>query len=389
MSQTKPSRTDLVVGGAPEGFDAKIVADLARAEGRPVLHLARDDRRAAALKDALGFFAPDLPVLDYPAWDCTPYDRISPNAEVSAARMATLSWLAEGLGDADARRPAIVLATVNAASIRTPSRDFIKGASWTAEVGGRVDVEALAAYLARSGFNRASTVTEPGDFALRGGIVDIFPPGAATPVRLDFFGDVLDGARRFDSETQRTVERISRVAIAPASEAPLDEEAVTRFRRNYREMFGAAGLDDPLYEAVSAGRKHQGMEHWAPLFHEAMETIFDFLPGAPVSLDHLAEDALTARWAQIEDHYRARADAAAERQMGAPVYKPAPPATLYLAPEDVEARLKEGDAETALAEARTLPAPAAEAMSGWIARLEGAAAARTALEDYRAQLATN
>lgn len=286
MKHSALSVTDLRVGGAPEGYDGKVVADLARQHGGPVLHIARDDRRAAAMADALAFFAPDLPVLRFPAWDCTPYDRISPNAEISAQRMATLAALADGF---DA--PAIILATVNAATLRVPALATVKGGSWSASVGARVNVEALTDYLGRAGFNRASTVAEPGDFALRGGIIDIFPPGAETPVRLDFFGDVLESARRFVVESQRTVERIKRVELAPATEAPLDEEAITRFRRNYREMFGAAGLDDPLYEAVSAGRKHQGMEHWAPLFHEEMQTLFHYLPGAPVSLEHLVEDA--------------------------------------------------------------------------------------------------
>ncbi|MEM8754003.1 MAG: transcription-repair coupling factor, partial [Pseudomonadota bacterium] len=331
--RARPTRTDLTVGGAPEGFDAKLVADLVRAEAGPVLHVARDDRRAAAMADALAFFAPDLPVLRFPAWDCTPYDRVSPNAEISAARMATLAALADGF-----EAPAIVLATANAVALRTPPRKTVADASWSAAVGQRVDVDALVEHLARSGFNRASTVAEPGDFALRGGIVDIFPPGADTPVRLDFFGDVLDGARRFDVESQRTVERVKRVELALATEAPLDETSATRFRKAYREAFGAAGLDDPLYEAVSAGRKHQGMEHWAPLFHERMETIFDYLPEAPVTLDHLAEEALAAGWSQVEDHFAAREAAAKERSMGAPVYKPIPPASLYLSPEEVAGR---------------------------------------------------
>ncbi|QIE54897.1 transcription-repair coupling factor [Pikeienuella piscinae] len=327
--------SDLRVGGAPEGFDGKVVADLARDHGAPVLHIARDDRRAASMADALGFFAPELPMLRFPAWDCTPYDRISPNAEITAQRMATLAALADGL---DA--PAIILATVNAVTLRTPARADVSGGNWSAIVGQRVDLDGLTEHLVRAGFNRASTVAEPGDFALRGGIVDIFPPGAETPVRLDFFGDVLDGARRFDVESQRTLERVERVELAPATEAPLDPESIARFRRNYREMFGAAGLDDPLYEAVSAGRKHQGMEHWAPLFHDRMETIFDYLPGAPVSLEHLTDDAAAARWTQIEEHYDARAAAAKDRGMGQSVYKAPPPASLYLSPDEFEKRLK-------------------------------------------------
>ncbi|MEM7269189.1 MAG: transcription-repair coupling factor [Pseudomonadota bacterium] len=326
----------LEVGGAPEGYDAYLVAEQARTDAKPLIHIARDDRRAAAMADALAFFAADIPVLRFPAWDCTPYDRVSPNAEVSAQRMATLAALADGLA-----QPAIILTTVNAATLRTPTRDVVSASSFTAEVDQRVDIAQLTDFLARSGFNRATTVMEPGDYALRGGIIDIFPPGAPTPVRLDFFGDVLDGARRFEVESQRTLERIKRVELAPASEAPLDQSSVNRFRRQYRETFGAAGLDDPLYEAISASRKQQGMEHWAPLFHEEMETLFHYLPDATVTLDHLIRDAVAARWEQVGEHYAARKAAAEEKGPKGAVYKPVPPETLYLSADDFEESLND------------------------------------------------
>lgn len=322
----------LRVGGAPEGYDAKLTAELAARAGGPVLHVARDDARLAAFAEALAFFAPDLPVLRFPAWDCLPYDRISPNPEIAAARMATLAALADGFD-----RPSVVLTTVAAAAQRLPAREVVRGASFVAEVGKPLDLDALRDYLARMGFNRASTVTEPGDFAIRGGVIDIFPPGARGPVRLDLFGDILDGARRFDPETQRATARLRRVELAPVSEVILDEPAIARFRQRYRELFGAAGMDDPLYEAVSAGRKHQGMEHWAPLFHERMETLFDYLPGAPVSLDHQAEEALAARREMVADHYdnrRAAMNAKPAAGLSAPVYKPCPPEMLHLTEAD-------------------------------------------------------
>jgi transcription-repair coupling factor (superfamily II helicase) len=322
------------VGGAPEGYDAQLLAELsARAEG-PVIHVARDDRRAAAMADALAVVAPELPVIRFPAWECLPYDRISPLAEIAAQRMGALALLAGGL-----EGRAVALTTVNAAVQRTPSRAAMRQASFSAAVGRRVEIEQLTAWLARMGFNRAATVSEPGDFAVRGGIVDVFPPGAERPVRLDFFGDELDGARSFEPDTQRTVEKVKRVDLVAASEVILDEPSIARFRKRYRELFGAAGLDDPLYEAVSAGRKHQGMEHWAPLFHDRMETIFDFLPGAPVSMDHLVEDARARRLEQIRDYYESRRGAQADRAMGAPVYKPLPPDRLYLDEEAWEAAL--------------------------------------------------
>jgi transcription-repair coupling factor (superfamily II helicase) len=299
----------VITGGAPEGYDARLVADLvARARG-PVLHVARDDARAAAMAEALAVLAPDLPVLHFPAWDCLPYDRVSPNPEIAAARMATLAALAHGFD-----RPAVVLTTLNAASQRVPAREVVAGASFTAQAGRQVDVDGLVAWLSRMGFNRASTVIEPGDFAVRGGIIDIFPPGQANPVRLDFFGDVMESARRFDAESQRTIEKIASVELAPASEVILDEAAIPRFRGRYREVFGAARLDDPLYASVSEGRKHQGMEHWVALFHERMDRLFDYLPGAPVTLDHQVPEALAARLDMVRDHYEARRPTAPVRR---------------------------------------------------------------------------
>ncbi|MEO1460046.1 MAG: transcription-repair coupling factor, partial [Pseudomonadota bacterium] len=285
LEPLEPGR--VAVGGAPEGYDARLVAELAERAGGPVIHVARDDARAAAMTEALAIWAPKLPVFGFPAWDCLPYDRVSPNPELVAERMATLARLAHAAPES----PAVLVTTLNAVLQKVPARQILAEASFVGHVGHRVEVEALTGWLARMGFNRASTVMEHGDYAVRGGIIDIFPPGHATPVRLDFFGDVLESARRFDPGTQRTLEKIKRVELAPASEVILDPPAIQRFRIRYRELFGAARLDDPLYAAVSEGRKHQGMEHWVPLFHEAMESLFDYLPGAPVSLDDQMEAA--------------------------------------------------------------------------------------------------
>ncbi|MDM7930998.1 transcription-repair coupling factor [Tabrizicola sp.] len=314
----------IILGGAPEGFDALLLSrELAR--GRPVVHIARDDKRAEAMRAALAVMAPDVPVLDFPAWDCLPYDRVSPNPEISARRMATLAVLAEGLSGCY-----VLLTTLNAATQRIPARDVVRAASFRAVVGERVDEARLKGFLARMGFSPVSTVAEPGDYALRGGIVDIFPPGPGGPIRLDFFGDVLDGARRFDPETQRTIEKLKRVEFSAVSEIILDEGSIARFRQNYRISFGAAGTDDPLYEAVSAGRKHQGMEHWLPFFHAGLETIFDYLPGASVVLDDQVTPARLARWEAIDDGYDSRHEAMGAKGRIDTVYKPVPPGELYL-----------------------------------------------------------
>ena len=313
----------VTVGGAPEGFDARLV--LREAEAGPVCHVARDDKRMEAMRAALAFFDPAMPVLTFPAWDCLPYDRVSPGAEISAARMSTLAALAVGL-----KGPFVLLTTLSAATQRVPARDVLRGASFAARVGERVDEARLRGFLARMGYAQAPTVTEPGDYALRGGIIDVYPPGDAGPVRLDLFGDVLDGARRFDAASQRTTDKLSRVELAPVSEVILDEDAIARFRQGYRAEFGAGGQDDPVYEAVSAGRKAAGVEHWLPLFHERLETIFDYLPGASVMLDDQTTPARLARWEAIADSYDNRREAMrAKGRIDAP-YKPLSPGRLYL-----------------------------------------------------------
>ncbi|MEL6449750.1 MAG: transcription-repair coupling factor [Pseudomonadota bacterium] len=314
----------ITVSGAPEGFDARLILDEI-AKGGPVCHVARDDKRLAAMQAALRFFAPDMPVLVFPGWDCLPYDRVSPNADISAQRMATLAALVHGMPDRF-----VLLTTLNAATQRVPARAVLRTAAWSAKVGGRVDEAGLRAFLVRMGFVQSPTVMEPGDYAVRGGIIDIYPPGDLGPVRLDLFGDVLDGARRFDPATQRTTEQLDLVELAPVSEVILDEAAVTRFRQSYRLEFGAAGTDDPLYEAVSAGRKHQGAEHWMAFFHDHMDTLFDYLPGAAITLDDQVTPSRLARWESIADQYETRVHAMQNRSKMDSVYKPAPPEGLYL-----------------------------------------------------------
>ncbi|MCR8827226.1 transcription-repair coupling factor [Pseudosulfitobacter koreensis] len=314
----------ITVSGAPEGFDAtRILAELAR--GVPVAHVARDDKRLAAMRDALRFFAPDVPVVVFPGWDCLPYDRVSPNADISAQRMATLAALVHGMPD-----KFVLLTTINAATQKLPARSVLREAAFSARVGDRIDDASLRGFLVRMGFVQSPTVTEPGDYAVRGGIIDIYPPGDLGPVRLDLFGDVLDGARRFDPATQRTTEKLDVIELAPVSEVILDEAAVTRFRQNYRLEFGAAGTDDPLYEAVSAGRKHQGAEHWLSFFHDHLETLFDYLPDAAITLDDQVTPTRLARWDTIADQYETRRLAMLNRSKMDSVYKPAPPQGLYL-----------------------------------------------------------
>jgi len=333
-SDKKYSALKAIKSGVPEGFDAALLAEFVRDSNGPVVHVARDDKRLDETLKAIQFFAPSLAVFTFPAWDCLPYDRISPNPDTCAQRMATLATLAPGFG-----RSFLLLTTVNAAMQRVPARDLLAGSSFSASVGKQINETALRQFLVRMGFSQAPSVLEPGDYAIRGGLIDVYPPGDSGPVRLDLFGDVLDAARRFDPQTQRTIEALDRVELAPVSEIILDDASIQRFRQNYRLEFGAAGTDDPLYEAVSAGRKYQGMEHWVPFFHDRMETLFDYVPEALICLDDQATPSRLSRLETIHEQYGSRTEALANKARLDSVYKPCPPDLLYLDDAAFEAAL--------------------------------------------------
>jgi transcription-repair coupling factor (superfamily II helicase) len=325
----------LTISGVPEGFDAMLLAELAgQVTGRSILHICRDDSRMRVVTDLLGFFEPTLPILRFPAWDCLPYDRVSPKPSIVAQRMSALARLA-GPGE----RPAIVLSTVNAVLQRVPPKTMVADNYFEAQVGGALEREALIGFLTSEGYLRTGQVMEAGEYAVRGGLLDIFSAGEAEPLRLDLFGDRLDGIRTFDPLTQRSTGRRDGFRLLPANEFVFEEAAIGRFRKGYHEHFGAVNEPDPLYEAVSEGRRHQGMEHWLPLFHEHMETLFDYLGDPLVILDYQFSEAVKARLDVIGDYYEARREARKLKTGLGPVYKPLPGSALYLSAEEIETQL--------------------------------------------------
>jgi transcription-repair coupling factor (superfamily II helicase) len=332
----------LTLSQVADGAEGLLLADLARAvaarDKAPAISLAivcRDGQRMAQLSRALAFFGPDILTMEFPAWDCLPYDRVSPNASVVAHRMTALSRLARVKG---CDKPSVLLTTVNAALQRMPAREFVATHALSVAPGNVIGMGGIIAWLELNGFTRASTVREPGDYAVRGGILDLFAPGMDLPVRLDFFGDALETIRAFDAQTQRSEAELRALDLVPVSEFQLVTGTIRRFRTGYVAQFGAAGPDDLLYEAVSEGRRYPGMEHWLPLFHDKMETLFDYLPATAFALEPLAEDAAHERFAQIADYYDARKQALSEGVT--PLYKPLPPDRLYLSEKEWRDRLE-------------------------------------------------
>jgi transcription-repair coupling factor (superfamily II helicase) len=319
------------IAGAPEGYDAWLAGDLARLKKGAVLHIARDEGRAQAFETALRFFAPDIEILPFPAWDCLPYDRMGPRPDILARRISALSALQAGTSG-----PRVIITTVSAILQRLPPRAWIAASRLAIKPDMALSIEALTAWLDRQGYARAGSVVEPGDYAVRGGIVDLFAPGLPEPVRVDFFGDQIESLRTFDADSQKSTGRLAGLLLLPVSEAPLDPESVSRFRTGYVATFGAQTGSDPLYESISARRRFQGMEHWLPLFHPKMETLLDYTPDALLTFDAQAEESIAARLDEIAEFHDARVSARemAKNAPGLQVaeYKPLEPTQLYLTP---------------------------------------------------------
>jgi transcription-repair coupling factor (superfamily II helicase) len=349
----------LTFANVAEGAEGLVISDLARATAArpkpPAISLAvvcRDGARMQQLARALEFFAPDLPVLQFPAWDCQPYDRVSPHGGILAQRLTTLARLSRIAGS---EKPMIVLTTVNAMVQRVPARDAVAAQALSVAPGQVVPMDSVVAWLEHNGYGRSSTVREPGEYAVRGGILDLFPAGLDQPVRFDFFGDSLESIRTFDAESQRTLLDMRSLDLVPISEFQLVTETIRRFRMGYVAEFGAPERDDPLYEAVSEGRRHPGMEHWLPLFQERMDTLFDYLGDTAIAIEPQSEDAARERFTQISDYYEARREAL-EHPGGGAVYKPLPPNRLYLTDDEWRKRL----GETALARLTPFAVPDGE-----------------------------
>jgi len=320
----------ITLSRAPAGFQPWLLADLARAassQGGRVVFVAPDDQAMQAVADAARYFAPELTLVSFPAWDCLPYDRASPALRATSDRLAALHTL-----QARPKGPTLVVTTINAATQRVLTPFRIRQLVARLAPGERVDRDRLAAMLQANGYVRTDTVTEHGEYAVRGSLVDLFPAGEPHALRLDFFGDEIESVRQFDAADQRTIGPVEGFTLLPASEALLDEETIKRFRGRYRERFGASATGDPIYQAVSDGRRLAGMDHWLPLFEERLETLFD----------HLSEDdlivreagtikAAEARFEAIGDYHANRVRA---RTADPGSYRPLEPGELYLSADE-------------------------------------------------------
>ena len=328
-----PGRT--ILSGLLEGQLALALPELvAKAGSRGLVCVCHDDQHLAALQEQLAYFAPSLETLRFPAWDCLPYDRVSPSADILAQRLATLARLQTGMTE-----PYVLLTTVNAVLQRTVPQNLIASATFRARPSMHISLEALQSFLADNGYSRVGTVVEKGDFAVRGGLIDLFPPGFENPLRLDFFGDKLESIKIFDAQSQRSHDQLKDLALNPANEVLLTKASIALFRTAYAEAFSGIDMNDPLYESITTGRRYQGMEHWLPLFHASLATLFDYVPDGLWLLTNETLPGMAARHEQIAEYFDARKEAQTKNAFGAAPYKPLPPNRLYLSKMEWDAAL--------------------------------------------------
>jgi transcription-repair coupling factor (superfamily II helicase) len=336
LSATRP----LTLAGVPAGFVPWLLADLARAADKRAVFIAADEAEMRAVAATAWWFAPELEVFSYPAWDCLPYDRASPTLHVMAERLAALHKLQQ-----PAKAPQLLVTTANAVSQRTLTPFRIRQLVAKLAPGERIGRDRVAEMLQANGYVRVETVADAGEFAVRGGLVDLFPSGEDQALRLDFFGDEIESVRTFDPADQRTTGRIDGFTLLPASETLLDEESIKRFRSRYREKFGATATGDPLYQAISEGRRLQGMEHWLPLFEDKMATLFDHLGDGTVIVRDVGVPAATdARFEAVADYYANR-ERAQSSNPGS--YRPLPADALYLMADEMAERIAAAPAHLA------------------------------------------
>ncbi|HTM28033.1 MAG TPA: transcription-repair coupling factor [Rhodanobacter sp.] len=298
---------------------ALLIAEAARSHDGLLVVVARDTQRAQALEAELKIFTGGLPVLQFPDWETLPYDAFSPNPEIVSQRIATLYRL-------PSVKRGVLVVPVATLMQRIAPRAHITGSGLVLAKRQKLDLASEQRRLEASGYRHVPQVAEPGDFAVRGALLDIFPMGTAEPYRIELFDDEVESIRSFDPETQRSQQQVDKVELLPAREFPVTDEAAKEFRGNLRERFPIDVRRCPLYQDMKEGVTPGGIEYYLPLFFKQTATLFDYLADdALFVLGEGASEAADQFWTQTGERYDQRA-----HDIERPVL---PPAELYLAPE--------------------------------------------------------
>ena len=334
-----------MVWGLPEGADAFALQHLAQAHDGKAVFVAVDDAAMARMQASLELVGvKSTDILTFPAWDGLPYDRVSPNGVLMGQRLKALAELNAELNaeldaklNTGAKNPRYILTTINAWLQKLPPPSYFDGASLSVKPGQNLSQRDFIDFAVKNAYRRCDTVRESGEYAVRGGIIDVFPPGHTDPVRIDFFDTEIETIKYFDAETQRSGRAIKSLSLHPVSEVMLTEDVIVQFRRRYLEQFGASASKDPLYLSISEGRHHPGMEHMLPLYHETLVPLSHYTKATPVMFDPETITASGLRFDQIKDFFTARTEAG-DSSEAEHIWRVLAPDQLYLDAQGFEAQ---------------------------------------------------
>jgi len=309
-------------GSAP----ALALAEATHSDQRLYVVIADAARELDRLAAELRFFAGErLTLLAFPDWEVLPYDLFSPHPDIISERLRTLFELPQ-------TRHGCLIVAADTLMQRVPPKQYVHSRAFELTRGQALALEPFRQRLTDAGYASVSQVTSPGEFAVRGSLFDVFPMGGAAPLRIDLFDEEIEAIRRFDPETQRSLDVLDSVRLLPAREMPLDAETVREFRRRFRTRFEGDPNRTTIYRGVSEGLAPAGIEFYLPLFFEETATLLDYLPANAVIVhDAALPAALDKAWSGIETRYEDRRHDI-ERPVLAPV-------ELFVAPRELEARL--------------------------------------------------
>jgi transcription-repair coupling factor (superfamily II helicase) len=296
------SRPEVHWSGLHASATALAIAEAATREERLWVIIEADSRSAERRRAELGFFTPTgLPLLSLPDWEVLPYDVFSPHPDITSERLLALAELPQA-------HRGVLIVSVDTLLQRLPPKPYVAGRSFSLSVGDTLALDAFKLRLTEAGYCSVSQVTDPGDFALRGSLLDVYPMGTTSPLRIDLFDDEIEAIRRFDPQTQRSGESLTSVRLLPAREIPLDGDSVRAFRRRYRTRFEGDPTRSAIYRGVSDGMAPAGIEFYLPLFFEETATLFDYLPENAVIVDaSFGLDAVIGRsWEALRARYEDR-----------------------------------------------------------------------------------
>lgn len=277
--------------------DALALAELAQ-QARPITIIAASALAAQRLLEEIPFFVPGLKIHLLPDWETLPYDTFSPHQDLISERLATLYQLMSGACD-------ILIVPVTTALYRMPPREYLAAHTFFLKRGETLDLKALRSQMTLAGYTHVTQVLSPGEYSLRGGLVDLFPMGSPLPYRIDLLDNEIETIRTFDVDTQRSVYPVSEIRLLPAREFPFDEEGRARFRGNFREKFEGDPSRSRIYKDISKGVAPAGIEYYLPLFFEHTATLFDYLPQTMLlCLHHDIYPAVENFWRETQSRYQ-------------------------------------------------------------------------------------